>query len=167
MINNNNIDILFNYPGIYNTKISPMALNPSIPPFYLLDNVILPTKITYPNVNNDPNLRKKMVKYYWDKIKTWLNESNLYKNLYTKMYVVADKIKFGMDEKPESTKNNIIKYEYIITEIINKKDLYNILDKFCKYNDVNYWDLQDINIKKKLKNFIYNKINKVLLKQKN
>jgi hypothetical protein len=37
--------------------------------------------------------------------------------------------KFGMDEKPENTRNNIIKYEYIITEIINKKDLYIICSK--------------------------------------
>jgi len=162
----NNIDMLINYPSIFNTKISPMALNPQYTPFYLLDNIVIPTKITYPNVNNDPELRKKMVRYYWNKINIWLKESNLYKQLYSKMYVVGDKINFGMDEKPENTRNNIIKYEYIIKEIINKKDLYNILDKFCKINDVNYWDLQDINIKNKVKNYIYNKINKVILKQK-
>ncbi len=171
-----NTDILYNYPIIYDTKISPMALNPPvypmnlnpiISPFYLLDNALLPNKISYSNVNNDPNLRKNMVKYFWKKIKSWLNNSKLYKKLYSNMYVINNKIKFGMDEKPENTANNIIKYEYIIKEIINKKDLYNVIDKFFKINNVNYWDLQTISIKDKIKKFIYYKINNVILNQKN
>ena len=149
------------------TTISPMALNPISAPLYTLNDIVFKTPITYANVNNDPNLRRKMVKYFWHKIEQWLNNSSLYKKLYDNMYVVDNKIKFGVDNKPENTVNNIIKFEYIITEIINKKDLYDILDKFCKINNVNYWDLQELHVKDKVKKFIYSKIKNVILNQKN
>ena len=160
-------NILLNYPNVINTTISPMALNPISAPLYTLNDIVFKTPITYPNVNNDPNLRKKMVKYYWHKIDYWLNNSSLYRKLYNNMYVVDDKVKFGVDNKPENTRNNLFKYEYIIKEIINKKDLYDILDKFCKINNVNYWDLQELHVKDKVKKFIYSKIKNVIHNQKN
>ena len=159
-------NILLNYPNVINTSISPMALNPISAPLYTLNELIFKTPITYPNVNNDPNLRKKMVKYFWNKIEHWLNNSSLYKKLYEFMYVVDDNIKFGLDNKPENTRSNIIKYDYIIKEIIHKKDLYNVLDKFCKKYNVNYWDLQELHVKDKVKKFIYSKIKNVILNQK-
>lgn len=160
-------NVLLNYPNMTTTTISPMALNPISAPLYTLNDIVFKTPITYANVNNDPNLRRKMVKYFWHKIEQWLNNSSLYKKLYDNMYVVDNKIKFGVDNKPENTVNNIIKFEYIITEIINKKDLYDILDKFCKINNVNYWDLQELHVKDKVKKFIYSKIKNVILNQKN
>lgn len=156
---------VLNVPLIANNIISPMAVNPGNAPFYMLDNLVFRSNIAVPNVNNDPNLRRNMVRYYWSKLKTWLTESSTYKKLYKYMYVVeGNKVKLGIDQKPESKANDIIKYDYIINDIINKKDLYNILDKFCKINNVNYWDLQEINVKNKLKKYIYVKIKHVLMK---
>ena len=177
-----NTDMFYNYPTVFETQISPMALQPlTVPfynqinpmalqpittPFYLLDKMVLPNKVSYLNVNNDPNLRKNMVKYFWKKINYWLNNSKLYKKIYNYMYVVGDKIKFGLDNNPEKTADKIIKYEYIVKDIINKKDLYDIIDKFCKLNNINYWELQDIHIKDKIKKYFYKKIKNVILNQK-
>jgi hypothetical protein len=156
---NNSIKI----PIQTNTFISPMALDPGNTPFYMLNNPLIRSPISYPNINNDPNLRKNMVNYFWNKLIDWFKESSLYKKILKNMYVVDNKVKMGIDNKPSDINNDTIKIVYILKEIINKKDLYDVLDKFCKINDVNYWDLQELHIKKYVKKYIYNKIKHLII----
>ena len=156
----------------YLTNISPMAINPSNSiyynvnnPFnYPFNNPMFKTHNSYPNINNDPKLRKNMVNYYWNKINNWLNNSSLYKKILNNLIFINNKIEIGLDDKNNDMKTQLLKIEYILIHIINKKDLYNILDNFCKFNQINYWDLQEIDVKNKAKKFIYKKIKYTMFK---
>ena len=153
-----------------NTLVSPMALNPIAPaplinPYYVASNALPGPYVAYNNVNNDPNLRKETVSFFWHKVLRWVKYSSSYTDLYTYIVLKDNKVLIARDNNPKNNETeHIMKYEFIIDEIIEKKDLYKILDKFCKINSVNWWDLKKDGVADKVKIYIHYRI-KDYLKQ--
>ena len=86
----------------------PYNLNPPIP------TTILTTQYEYINVNKDPNLRKKMLKYFLKKIDNWKKT----------------------DKNWKSVRVNTSSKEFI-------KKLYKLLRKYVKSSDAEWYDLID------------------------
>ena len=143
-----------------NTFISPTALNPINPaplinPYYVVGNSLPGPYVAYKNVNSDVNLRKSTVKYFWQKVLRWVKYSSSYADLYEYLVVKGDKVMIAKDvtQKNNEAEHNL-KYNFIIEEVIEKSDLYKILDKFCSINAVNWWDLQKDGVSDKVKIYI-------------
>ena len=75
---------------------------------------MLSTQYEYVNVNKDPNLRKKMVKYYLTKIDEWMESDKNWKSV-----------------KVKTESNDFI------------KKLYKLLRKYVKKSDAEWYDLID------------------------
>ena len=86
----------------------PYNLNPPIP------TTILTTQYEYINVNKDPNLRKKMLKYFLKKIDNWKKT----------------------DKNWKSVRVNTSSKEFI-------KKLYKLLRTYVKSSDAEWYDLID------------------------
>jgi len=86
----------------------PFDFNPALP------TTLLTTQYEYINVNKDPELRKKMVKYFLKKIDKWKKTDKNWKS-----------VKVNTSSKP-----------FI-------KKLYKLLRKFVKSSDAEWYDLID------------------------
>jgi len=124
-------------------------------PIYNLNNQI--------NLNNNPELRDEMVNYFWNKLLFWIRYSSRYSNLYDYLVVDTKTINIKLDTNQNITdQEQILKYNFLIENVIEKNDLYYILDKFCSINAVNWWDLRKNGIESKVKIYIHYKIVKYL-----
>lgn len=115
-----------------------------------------------PNINTDSNLRKKVTDYIYNKIYNyWLN--NDFNKLYSYINIDNNKTKDKTEDKTEDKNKNekILKHNYIMSNILNKKYIYKLLIKFVKLNKINWWDIKIY--KEKLKKFIYKNTHKSLI----
>jgi hypothetical protein len=141
------------------TALTPYPLQPLYNPLYLMNNILPRPFATYPNVNTDNKLRDSMVSYYWNKLVGWFKYSYKYQDLYNYLVMKGDKV---VVSKYQETKNDDkelqLKYNFLINEVIEESDLYTLLDKFCKINNVNWWDLKKDYAADKLKAYIHSRI---------
>jgi hypothetical protein len=126
------------------------------------------------DVNNDPELRKKVVRYFFDKYSTtWLPFSFIK----LQKYLVSsnDNIEFIKNindyNKETIIEKNIIpsdKIDFIIDNIFGKHELLVFLDKFVRINNVNWYDLKtkyNDKIKSDLYDKLKNHMKKIVIKQ--
>lgn len=126
--------------------ISPSTLYPYAP---------MPS--LYQDVNTDQHLRKQISEYFYDKVyNNWLKYH--YLDLYQMVSVhngVPTLSKHASDKE-----NNKLKYDFIVKNFLSKNDIYTLLDKFRKLNNINWWDLKKY--KNELRKFIQHKVTKYM-----
>lgn len=142
------------------TIASIMPTMPSYPLF--------PSVFTYQDVNTDSNLRKQVTEMFFEKVlKNWMKYH--YLDLYAMVTVsnglaqlVTDvnQVKTNIKSDP---KENAIKYEFLIDNFLTKNDVYNLLGKFRKMNNLNWWDLKEHS--DKVRKYIHHKVRKYMVKQ--
>ena len=119
------------------------------------------------DVNNDPELRKKITKYIYEKYKTvWLPFSfiKLQRYLINKDDVIT--VIKNINEYEQTTSNDNTKINYILDTIFGKHELLVFLDKFISANNANWYDLKSKfldQIKYDLYNKIKNHMKKIVL----
>lgn len=158
------------------SSLIPYAPIPSVPTISSLINLssyaplqpIYPSVVSYPDVNANRELRQQVTEYFFDKvIRNWLKYH--YLALYNLVIVsggVASLIK-DLKHIETNAKNdpseNAIKYEFIVDNFLTKNDVYALLDKFRKLNQLNWWDLKHHS--DEVRKYIEHKVKKYMLKQ--
>lgn len=113
---------------------------------------------TLSDVNNDPELRKKVVKYLYEKFATvWLPFSFIKLQRYLKN--TNGEITFikTIGDYEKELVNDDKKIEFILENIFSKHELLVFLDKFVNVNNVNWYDLKTKHIEK-IKTQLYDKL---------
>ena len=140
-------------PYMSNPVIPNIGLSPIVPAF--------PNVVTYQDVNNDRHLKAQVLEYFYNKLlNNWLNYyfNNLYyiiNKLKDKKILIKNKKDKENNKKNERAENDI-KYEYLIDNYLSHKDVYRLLSKFRKMNNLNWWELKQHSDKVRL--FIHHKV---------
>jgi len=131
----------------------------------LLDSISYysPRPIFYTNssvvdVNDDPELRKKISRYIYDKyINVWLPFSFIKIQKY--LTNTNGEINFikNMKEYEQGENNDDLKIDFILENIFGKHEMIRFLDKFVRINNVNWYDLKTKHIGT-IKDELYNKL---------
>ena len=180
VINSGFPNITTTYPSFLPTTqfVSASALTPSslipvstVPTVSAIANLYTsgfqqyPSVVSYQNVNTDPQLRSQVTDYFFSKLlKNWLRYH--YLELYQLVIVVDGKAKLiqNLADMEKNTKNvqaeDDIKFEFIVDNYITKNDLYKLLEKFRKENNLNWWDLK--HHPKEVRKFLQYKIKKCM-----
>jgi len=128
---------------------------------------LLPSVISYQDVNGDRNLRAQVTDYFFDKLlKNWLKYHFL--ELYHLVSInngTATLIK-DIKEATSNVKNdpteNGIKYTFLIDNYMTKNDIYKLLSQFRNMNNLNWWDLKHYS--DKVRHYILHKVSKCITK---
>jgi len=135
---------------------------------YPFINQILPTVVTYPDVNSNYELRRDITEYFFEKlINNWLKYH--YIDFYHMLIVSNGQVSLVKDinQISSNTKNdpneNASKYQFLLINYFAKNDVYKLLDKFIKLNGVNWWDLKHLSYN--IRKFIHSKVVKYMKKQ--
>jgi len=112
------------------------------------------------NVNNDPELRRKVVSYFFEKYsKTWLPFS--FSKLQRYLVSSTNGIEFikNINDYDKEISNNISaeKIDFIIENVFGKHELLIFLDKFVRVHNLNWYDLKTKH-SDKIKDDLYSKI---------
>ena len=110
------------------------------------------------DVNNDPELRRRMVRFIYDKFKnSWLSYSFLKLQKYlTNNGTSIDFVKNINDYDKEST-NDDKKVDFILENVFGKHEVLLFLDKFVKNHQVNWYDIKTKHIDR-VKSELYDKL---------
>jgi hypothetical protein len=179
--NNNLMNKFFNTPSIYNPlggivnaindpynpvltinrEINPNGLYPMLNPIY--NPIRVPYPGSYTDVNNDPTLRNQMTSYFYEEFIYWLAKNSRYAKLYNLLSLKDNNVihEIDKDNKPEHKE---AKLKFLLS-LFDKEDIRELLEKFCRDNTVNWWDLKKEGVKEPLKNFIYVKVKSYLNKK--
>ena len=174
----------FIYPS--STVVSASALTPSnIVPISLvptvssltnfstitthpLVNTLIPSVITYPDVNSNKNLTSEITEYFFEKlVNNWLKYQ--YIELYYMLVVTGDKVSLvkNLEEVNSNTKSdpkeNAIKYQFLLINYFAKSDVQSLLNKFRKQKGVNWWDIKHMS--DDVRKFIQHKVTKYIKNQ--
>jgi hypothetical protein len=126
------------------------------------------------DVNNDPELRKKVVKYFFHVYSTnWLPFSfvKLQKYFNSSNGNISFIKNINEYNKESSVEQSVIpsdKLDFIIDNIFGKHELLVFLDKFVRVNNVNWYDLKSKHydkVKTDLYDKLKNHIKKIVIKQ--
>lgn len=153
-------------PVVYNDPYANSSL--VISPDYSDDNSVigynvLPRPIFYTNpiksdVNNDPELRKKIVKFFYEKFANiWLSQSWIKLQRYLK--VSNGEVTFikSVSDYDKELINDEKKIEFILENIFSKHELLVFLEKFVNRYNVNWYDLKTKHYEK-VKSELYDKL---------
>ena len=91
---------------------------------FIIPPIIVSSAVAYQNINNDQNLRELQTKYFNKKVIEWITNDSDYKNL-------KNLLSFFKNEN-------------------GNKVIYNLLRKYVKKNDINWYDLKKENIQLKI-----------------
>ena len=137
-------------PFMSNPIIPTIGISPIIPTY--------PNVVAYQDVNNDRNLKSQVLEYFYNKLlNNWLKYHFI--DLYKMLTVSGGKvmlIKNISDIDNNKNSDNNIKYEYLIDNYLRKKDVYSLLSKFRKINNLNWWELKEHS--EKVRMFIHHKV---------
>lgn len=108
---------------------------------------LIPSVIAYPDLNRDKDLRREITDYIYDKvINNWLKY--YYLGLYKLFVVENGKVSlvktFETADNNSKTDNseNMKKYEFMLNNYFDKKDVSRLLDKFRRKYGINWWDIK-------------------------
>lgn len=142
----------------YQYPLVPSLL--SIMPSYNYYNINDPSNNV---VNDDPNLRKQITEYFYNKIvKSW--SLYHYKNLLDLIVIENNKptlIK-NLNNIDKNVNNNEEKNKYLLSKYLTKKILYELLKEFVVKQNLNWWDVK-LN-QYELRTFIHKKVKKMMEK---
>jgi hypothetical protein len=123
-----------------------------------LPRPIFRTTPSYQSVNNDPELRKKMTKYFFQKLQDdWLYAS--FGDVAKYLTVVDNKVTFSksLSEMGKNGEMTIEKVKFIVDEVFTKHDLLEVIDKYVRRRNVNWYDLKTKH-KADLRDYIHGKL---------
>ena len=128
----------------------------------------IPSVVSYTDVNRDKHLRHEVTDDMYDKvINNWLKY--YYLGLYKLFVVENGKVRlvktFEEADKNSKTDNieNMKKYEFMLNNYFDKKDISKLLDKFRKKYGINWWDIKKKS--DKFRNYLQEKVLKYIYKQ--
>jgi hypothetical protein len=127
-------------------------------PSYLAPRPIFRTKNSFEGVNNDPELRKRVTSYFFDKFKDdWIYSS--FKDLGKYFDVSNGEIMFVKNLKEYSKDMEMTKSKarFLTEEIFTKHNILNVIDKYVRHRNVNWYDLKSKH-RTDLKDYIHGKI---------
>jgi len=153
-------------PIIYNDPYANSSL--VVSPDYSDDNSITgynvfqrPIFYTNPiksDVNNDPELRKKIVRFFYEKFANiWLSQSFIKLQKYLKDSNGEITFIKTIDDYDKEIVNDDKKVEFILENIFSKHELLVFLEKFVNRYNVNWYDLKTKHYEK-VKSEIYDKL---------
>jgi hypothetical protein len=168
-------------PLLYNDPYSNSSLiitsdtneNNTINSFSAFPRPIYYNNSTYTDVNNDPELRKKVVRYFYEKYSTtWLPFSftKLQKYLVSSNGTVSFISNINDYDKESKNENKNVpsdKIDFIIDNVFGKHELLVFLDKFVRNYNVNWYDLKTKHsdkIKSELYDKLKNHMKKIIIK---
>jgi len=129
---------------------------------------LMPSVVTYPDINSDKNLRHEIINYFYDKVvNNWLKYH--YLDIYQFFVVTGGKVSLVKDLKQieTNTKNDpseaALKHKYIVENYLTEEDVFHLLNKFRKRNNLNLWDLKKYS--DEVRNYISHKVKKYLKNQ--
>jgi hypothetical protein len=148
---------LFSVP----TVASVIGSNPSV-------LSLIPSVVAYPDLNQDKKLREEVTNVIYDKVMNeWLKY--YYLGLYKLFVVENGKVSlvktFEAADKNTKTDNveNMKKYEFMLNNYFDKKDVSKLLDKFRKKYRINWWHIRKSS--DKFRNYLQEKVLKYIYKQ--
>ncbi len=137
----------------------PSGLQPSVLNGYnVFQRPIFYTNPIKSDVNNDPELRKKIVRFFFEKFANiWLPQSYIKLQRYLK--VSNGQVTFikTVSDYDKELVNDDKKVEFILENIFSKHELLVFLEKFVNRYNVNWYDLKTKHYEK-VKSEIYEKL---------
>jgi hypothetical protein len=147
--------------GLGLNGLAPLSTHPYF-------NPLIPSVVTYPDVNSNADLRREITEYFFEKIvNNWLKYH--YVKMYHMLTVNGDNVSLvkSIDQIASNNKNdpkeNAIKYQFLLINYFAKNDVYKLLDKFRKTNRVNWWNIKHMS--DDVRKFIQHKVMKYMKKQ--
>lgn len=132
--------------------------NESITGYNVFPRPIFYTNSRFSDVNNDPELRKKVVRYFFEKFATvWLPYSFLKLQKYLKNSNGEISFIKTIGDYDKEVVNDDAKIEFILENVFSKHELLVFLDKFVNKNGVNWYDLKTKHVEK-IKSDLYDKL---------
>jgi len=114
----------------------------------------------YDDVNTDPELRNRVVRYFRDKMLEYLNEdgSDLLGYFTVKKKEGGDIVEFNKtgDDHKDSASTKLTKIEYIRYNIMSKKFIAKTLEHYTEKKNMKWWDLKAN--KHSVERYIYSKL---------
>jgi hypothetical protein len=143
------------------TNFSAIATHPLV-------NTLIPSVVTYPDVNSNKNLTSEITEYFFEKlVNNWLKYQ--YIELYHMLQVNSDKVYLikSLDQiatnNKSDPKENALKYQFLLINYFAKSDVQKLLNKFRKQKGVNWWDIKHMS--DDVKKYIQHKVGKYIQKQ--
>ena len=126
--------------------------------YNLFPRPIFRTNPSYSNVNNDPELRKRVTRYFYEKFVTvWLPFTFIKLQKYLKNENGEIIFIKTISDYEKDIKNDDKKIEFILDNIFSKHELLVFLDKFVNKNNANWYDLKT-KYADKIKSELYDKL---------
>jgi hypothetical protein len=141
--------------------------------YYPLPAVIIPNYVEYEDLNYSSELRGQMIKYFYEKVNSWLHDgfSDLLKYFRPKgdSAGLVDRMEDAKErEVSEKDREKII--EYIYRDLVTKHSIEKDLSQFIRRTHTNWYDLKYYKeyvkeylhheLKKRIKEKIYDKSSK-------
>lgn len=120
---------------------------------YVGPRTAIRTQPSYSDVNNDPELRKRVVKYFHGKVEVWLYGA--YKDLGDYLVEKNGNVELGTSKGETNMTPN--KARYLMDKIIRRSVILSILDKYVRRKNVNWYDLKEKHMSD-LKEYIHAKL---------
>lgn len=168
-----------NFSPIILTSDSPVPFIPSLLTVPAIPTVPIITTtnplVSFPihpslDLNRDPNLHQMMTKYFYYKtLDKWLKKEKDMLELLNYLKVTDKGIEVVEPEKNNSQYDNQLvvdkKVDFIENNVLSKDDIYNILKKYVRETNTNWYDLEEkatYFIKEIIKKFIKKKFESAL-----
>lgn len=120
-------------------------------------------EVTYPNVNNDKRLKKKVIRRFLDKATKWV--ANDYLDALTKYFKIVNK-KIVIDSKVEKKEMKENEKDMVVDHVLNyyigKRVIAKVLYKLHHTKNINWYDMRKH--PSKVRKALYKKIKKEILK---
>ena len=146
---------------IQNNLLDPISYYAPRPIFYTNSSIV--------DVNDDPDLRKKICRNIYDKyVNVWLPFS--FTKLQKYLINTDGDINFikNMKEYEQEEKIDDLKIDFILNNVFGKHEVVKFLDKFVRNNNVNWYDLKSKHmdsIKEELYNKLKNHMKKIVIEK--
>ena len=144
---NLNNDVLLQTNVVNNGYIYTAELGQPMP------RTLVRTQPSYSDVNNDPELRKRMVKYFHGKVEVWLY--GLYRDLGDYVVEKSGNVELGTSKGESTMTPN--KAAFLMDKVIRKNVILSILDKYVRRKNANWYDLKEKHMSD-LKEYIHTKL---------
>jgi hypothetical protein len=115
-----------------------------------------PNVVVYTDINNDIEMRRKIVKYFYDIINdSWI--TYYFSDLFKYFIIENNNVKLvkSLNNLSNKDTNSLIK-NYILNKYFKRNNIEKLINKFRKINDINWWEVKKY--QDKFSKFIFSKL---------